>query len=174
MKAYMIATLNYEYNDEEMYREGGVNLDYKKVYFDRNAATERYEELTIAEIRGINTAYEYYGNNSDADCNAVAEILSRATGQTWEESDVDDLEKFPEELSDDDILEIASLLELDFYEVVELDIDEKEARSELSKVSAVGRRAPQKKSAPIADLMREARQAGLDDPALYEVQDQAD
>lgn len=129
MKKYIITETQYEYNDENYYRGEGSGGNPKFLMSDKYKAIDKLTELNIAEFRRILTE-DYYGLNSfyfDCNIDDLNSIISPNTINITPDlygyvSNYEMVKRLIEiKLSDDQVLALMKLFNLEFYELFELE-----------------------------------------------------
>ena len=126
-KAYMVATVGYEYNDEGYSPVGNYGTMYERindVYSDRDVAESMQLEYTKDKVREV--AGDHYGFGQYAAWgNVIGGVYNESLEEIFGEGYADNNEYrlfIPEDATPEQITAVAKLLRDEFYEVVQIEI----------------------------------------------------
>lgn len=128
-KGYVVLQSGWEYNDEVyMSTDGGTPL---KVFADRGDAERYAQKMTLEELRKLprdglaSYGYDWGEVFESSDEEKTSKLLAEAFGRKrfnledwWADG-----ASIPEKISDENLQKVESAIILQFYEVVEVDVD---------------------------------------------------
>lgn len=124
-KGYIVLEVGYEYNDE-YYSTGNYGDMYeapKKVFLDKEKAAVELRTKTLEKLRGEDLG-RYNGCGLEGICkkgmqNEFCRIFKEEFGKDTERWEFE----IPEKATDEQLTKIIECLDLDFFELVEVELD---------------------------------------------------
>jgi len=125
MKYFVVTEIEFQYNDETYYTTENEAGEPVKVFTDKAKAEAYVEEHSIDELRRVcSSRYDSLGNYGWG----VSEISNDPEAfEVWWRKNVNNedpnencLLSLPEDLSDDKLRELASLLSFEFHKITEV------------------------------------------------------
>lgn len=124
-KGYLLLEVGFEYNDE-YYSTGSYGTTYeapKKVFLDEETAMIELRKKTFNKLRGEDLG-RYGGDGLDGICKKGMQDEFRKICQEEFNIDTDEYDiEIPKTATDEQLLKIIECLELDFFELVEVELN---------------------------------------------------
>ncbi len=124
-KGYIVLEVGFEYNDE-YYSTGNYGATYeapKKVFTDKEKAIIELNKKTFEKLRGEDLG-RYGGDGLDGICKKGMNDMFSKICQEEFDIVVDDYDiEIPEDATDEQLSKIVECLDLEFFELVEVDLD---------------------------------------------------
>jgi hypothetical protein len=124
-KGYLVLEVGYEYNDE-YYHTGNYGTTYeapKKAFMDKEKAILELHSKTMEFLRGEDLG-RYGGNGLEGICkkgmqDEFCKIFKEEFGQEVEDWEIE----IPEDATDEQLMKIIECLKIEFFKLVEVELD---------------------------------------------------
>lgn len=124
-KGYIVLEVGYEYNDEYYSTEGDRYEAPKKVFVDKEKATVELNKKLFERLRGEDLG-RYNGDGLRGVCKkGMEDDFCRIFKEEFDMdiSDEDYEYEIPKKATDEQLAKILECLDLDFFELVEVELD---------------------------------------------------